>query len=219
MGADIKENVARILNELPPGVELAAAVKGRSPAEVKEAVEAGIAIVADNYVQEAAAKIDALGKIARWHFIGHLQKNKVKKAARLFDMVETVDSRETAEALDKECVKLGKVMPVLLEVNSANEPQKSGFNPEDVEGFIAQACRLANIKISGLMTMGPLVSDPQQIRPFFHKVKEVFDLIKNKEYNKSEWKYLSMGMSDTYKIAVEEGANIVRVGTAIFGAR
>jgi len=215
----IKENIEKILKELPPGVELAAAVKGRIIAEVKEAAAAGVTILADNYLQEAAEKIEALGRVARWHFIGHLQKNKVQKAAALFDMLETIDSFELAQVLDKECGRLGKVMPVLLEVNSADEPQKAGLEPAEVESFVGRAGSLAHLKISGLMTMGPLVDNPEAIRPFFRKVKEIFDLIKSKAYDNLDWRYLSMGMSDTYKIAIEEGANIVRIGTAIFGIR
>ena len=204
---------------MPDEVLLVAAAKQRSVDEVEEAVLAGISIIGENYIQEARSKIEILGSKARWHFIGHLQKNKVKYAAAIFDMIETIDSVELAIVLDKECQKIKKVMPVLIEVNSACEPQKTGIIPEKVEEVIDKLSGLNNITLMGLMTMGPWLSDPESLRPYFKRTKELFDKISNKFSDKSSWKYLSMGMSSSYMIAIEEGATMVRVGEAIFGPR
>jgi len=215
----IKENVRNILGSLPEGVKLVAAAKERSIFEVKEAVGAGIKIIGENYVKEAKLKFEAIGSKVKWHFIGHLQKNKVRPAVKIFDMIETLDSLELAEILDRECKKIDKVMPVLIEVNSACEPQKYGVLPEKAEEFLKGILQFSNIKPMGLMTMGPLKDDPKELRPYFRQTKELFDKIKDKYSRKLEWVCLSMGMSLSYKVAVEEGANMVRLGTAIFGQR
>ena len=215
----IKENVQKILEELPGGVELVAAAKERSAGEVEEAMEAGVRIVGENYVKQAQEKFAALGNKVKWHFIGHLQKNKVKKAVKIFDMVETLDSLALAEILDKECKKMNKVMPVLIEVNSADESGKQGVSAGDVEPFLDKLLQFANLKPKGLMTMGPWLNNPEGLRPYFRKTKDLFDKIKDNYQEKLEWVYLSMGMSTSYKVAIEEGANLVRVGTAIFGER
>ena len=215
----IKENVEKILKELPQGVTLVVAAKKRTDQEIKEAIDAGVKAVGENYVKEAEKKQSVIGRNIKWHLIGNLQKNKAKHAIRVFDIIETLDSVELAAALDKECKKINKIMPVLIEVNSAREPQKSGVFPEKVEEFIKEVIKLDSLKLMGLMTMGPFLDNPQDIRPFFRKTKEIFDRMKGIYGEKLEWKYLSMGMSDSYKVALEEGANIVRIGTAIFGAR
>jgi len=215
----IKDNVKKILEGLPVGVELAVAAKERSAAEVTEALEAGVKIVGENYVKEAQEKFIVLGNKAKWHFIGHLQKNKVKRAVKIFDMIETLDSLALAEVLNKECKKINKVMPVLIEVNSAAEPQKQGVLVEGVERFLGEILQFANLKPMGLMTMGPWLDNPQELRPFFKETKDLFDKIKDNYQGELEWVYLSMGMSSSYRVAIEEGANLVRVGTAIFGQR
>ena len=215
----IKDNAKKILEELPEGVELVAATKERSAAEISEALEAGVKIVGENYVNEAQEKFAALGNKVKWHFIGHLQKNKVKKGVKIFDMIETLDSLALAKILDEECKKINKVMPVLIEVNSANEPQKQGVLVEGVERLLDQILGFANLKPMGLMTMGPWLDNPQELRPFFKKTKDLFDKIKGNYQGKLELVYLSMGMSSSYRIAIEEGANLVRVGTALFGER
>ncbi|MDP2922316.1 MAG: YggS family pyridoxal phosphate-dependent enzyme [Candidatus Omnitrophota bacterium] len=215
----IEDNLRKILAELPPGIELVVAAKARIALEIERAISAGAKIIGENYVKEAQEKISVIGSKAKWHLFGHLQKNKAKLAVKIFDMIETLDSEELAEALDKECKKINKIMPVLIEVNSASEVQKAGVLPDRVEYFVKEILRFENLKLQGLMTMGPLVDNPEEIRPFFRKTKEIFDKIKNIYGNSLDWKYLSMGMSDTYKIAIEEGANMVRIGTAIFGKR
>jgi pyridoxal phosphate enzyme (YggS family) len=215
----IGDNVQKLLKELPAGVELVAAAKTRTAEEVLAAVEAGIKIIGQNYVQEAEAIYPDIGNKARWHFIGHLQKNKVKKAVKIFDMIETVDSVELAQEIDKRCVEIGRVMPVLVEVNSGKEPQKSGVLPEKAEALIKAISGLPNIKVKGLMTMGPRFGNPEDSRPYFVTTKRLFERIKALKIPNVEMKYLSMGMTNSYPVALEEGANLVRIGTRIFGER
>jgi pyridoxal phosphate enzyme (YggS family) len=215
----IKENVQKLLKELPAGVELVAAAKARTAEEVLQAVEAGIKIIGENYVQEAERTYPLISNRARWHFIGHLQKNKAKKAVKLFDMIETVDSAEIAREIDKRCAQMGKAMPVLVEINSGKEPQKSGVLPENAEELIRDISSLANIKVMGLMTMGPRFGNPEDSRPYFITTRELFERIKALELPNVEMKYLSMGMTNSYPVALEEGANLVRIGTKIFGQR
>ncbi|OIP26084.1 MAG: YggS family pyridoxal phosphate-dependent enzyme [Chloroflexi bacterium CG_4_10_14_0_8_um_filter_46_9] len=215
----IKESVAKILDELPDGVELVAAAKARLPEEVLEAVQSGIKMVGENYVQEAEKAYEMVGNKVKWHFVGHLQKNKVKKAVKLFDMIETVDSVEIAQEIDKRCQRIGKVMPILVEINSGEEEQKSGVLPPDAERLIREISGLKNIKVMGLMTMGPRFGNPEDSRPCFIKTRKIFDRIKKLGLANVEMRYLSMGMTNSYKVAIEEGANIVRIGTKLFGER
>jgi len=215
----IKQNISQILKELPAGVELAAAAKTRKPEEVLEAIEAGVKIVGENYVQEAEIAHEVVGDRAKWHFIGHLQRNKVKKAVSIFDMIETVDSIEIAGGMDKRCAQIGKVMPVLIEINSGRETQKTGVFTENAEQLISEISVLKNIRVKGLMTMGPRFGDPEDSRPYFIETRKLFERIKNINLPDIEMRYLSMGMTNSYKVALEEGANIVRIGSKIFGER
>ena len=215
----IKENVRKILEELPEGVGLVGAAKTRSPEEIVEAVEAGIEIIGENYVQEAEKAFEAVGKRAKWHMIGHLQSNKAKKAVRVFDMIETVDSMKLARAIDKACQNMGKVMGILIEINSGEEPQKAGVMPSDAVSLAKEISELEYVKIMGLMTMGPFSGDPEEARPFFQKTRRIFEELKAMNLPGVEMTYLSMGMSNSYKVALEEGANLVRIGTKIFGER
>jgi len=214
-----KENVAKILAELPTGVELVAAAKTREPEELLEAMQSGVKIIGENYVQEAEKKYEVVGEKVRWHFIGHLQKNKVKKAVRIFDMIETVDSVEIAKEIDKRCSQIDKVMPILIEINSGREEQKSGVLPENAEQLIREISGLQHIEVMGLMTMGPRFGDPEDSRPYFVETRKIFDKIKKLNIPDIGMRYLSMGMTNSYKIAIEEGANMVRIGTKIFGER
>ena len=216
---NIKERIREILKEIPENIVLLVATKGRTVEEINEAIEAGIEIIGENYVQEAEKKFKIIGRKVKWHMIGHLQTNKVKKAIEIFDMIETVDSEKLAKEIDKEAKKRNIVFPVLIEINSGREKQKSGVFPEDAEKLIYEISKYENIKIEGLMTMGPFVKNPEDIRPYFRLTKELFEKFKNLNLPNVEMKYLSMGMSETWKIAIEEGANIIRIGTAIFGPR
>jgi pyridoxal phosphate enzyme (YggS family) len=215
----IEENVKKILEELPPGVELMAAAKSRTPKEILQAVEAGITIIGENYIQEALTAFEVVGTVVKWHFIGHLQKNKVKKAIQIFDMIETVDSLELAREIDKRCSQHGRIMPVLVEINSGREPQKFGVLPEEAEILIKEMLSLQNVKIEGLMTMGPMFGNPEDARPYFIETRKIFDKLRTLSLPGIEMRYLSMGMTNSYKVAIEEGANIVRIGTKIFGPR
>lgn len=215
----IAENVKKILSELPPGVKLAAAAKSRTPDEVLQAIEAGVEIIGENYVQEAREAFEVIGSRAKWHFIGHLQRNKVKKAIPIFDMIETVDSFSLAEEIDKRAFQLGKIIPVLIEVNSGREPQKYGVMPEAVATLVEEISSLKNLKLQGLMTMGPMFGDPEDARPYFVETRQVYEQIKNLTLPGVEMKFLSMGMTNSYRVAIEEGANIIRIGTKIFGPR
>lgn len=214
-----RQNVRRILSELPDGVQLVAAAKTRTPDEVLAVVAAGVKIIGENYVQEAERAYEVVGGRVKWHFIGHLQGNKAKKAVRLFDMVETVDSLKIAREIDKWCAQIGKVMPVLVEVNSGREKQKSGVFPERAEELIREISVLKNIRVMGLMTMGPRLGNPEDARPYFAQARQIFEEIKKLNLPNVQMKHLSMGMSNSYRVALEEGANIVRIGSKLFGER
>ncbi len=214
----IRENIKKIQEEIPDNVILLAATKGRSVEEVKEAISGGISVIGENYIQEAIKKFECIGNIVEWHFIGHLQRNKVKKACEIFDMIETVDSESIAREIDKRCGKIGKIMPVLIEINSGREENKTGVMPENVISLAKKIIEMKNIKLMGVMTMGPVVKNPEDIRPYFRLAREIYNEMKD-EFSGENIRYVSMGMSSTYKIAIEEGANIVRIGTAIFGER
>jgi len=216
---EIKQNLEKIFAELPEDVELVAAAKTRTAEEILQAIDAGVKKIGENYVQESLRVIKKIGNKTQWHFIGHLQTNKVKYVVPVYDMIETVDSIKLANEIDKIAKKHNKIMPVLIEINSGREPQKFGVVPENTEKLIEAISSLPNIKIMGLMTMGPRFGEPEKARPYFKETKKIFDKIKAANIPNVEMKYLSMGMSNSYKIAIEEGANMVRVGTKIFGER
>ena len=215
----IKENVMEILEQLPGGVELVAAAKTRTPEEVLEAVEAGIRVIGENYVQEAEAACQNIGKRVRWHMIGHLQSNKAKKAVGIFDMIETVDSVKLAKAIDRACSATGKIMDILIEINSGEELQKAGVMPADAVSLIKDVSGFKNMQIMGLMTLGPFGGDPEDSRPYFQKTKKLFEEIKGLDLPGVKMEYISMGMSNSYKVALSEGADFIRIGTKIFGER
>ncbi len=215
----IDENVKLLLRELPQGVTLLAAVKERNADEISKAVKAGVTMVGENYLQDALTVVKEVVGNPEWHFIGHLQRKKVKKVIEIFDMIESVDSLRLAEEIEKCCVERGKVMPVLIEVNSGEEEQKHGVLPEQVIHLVEAISLLSHIRIMGLMTMGPRFGDPENSRPYFIKTRQLFEKIKDLRQPNVEMKYLSMGMTNSYQIAIEEGANLVRIGTKIFGER
>lgn len=216
----INDRVRHLKSTLPLHIELVAAAKTRSSAEVRAAIEAGIRVIGHNYVQEAQSMIEQLGRqVATWTFIGHLQRNKAKTAVGLFDSIQTVDSIRLAEAIDKECHKIGRIMPILIEINAARETQKSGVAPEDAEDLIRALSKLESIHIEGLMTMGPFVSDSEELRPTFRETKNLFNRIARADISGVDMTVLSMGMSASYGVAIEEGATMIRLGTTIFGPR
>lgn len=226
----IKDNVKSIISSLPANVKLVAAVKTRSTKEVYEALEVGLKSIGHNYVQEAEAMyVDFYGSLDAaksglysqlpWHCIGHLQKNKVKKAVKIFDIIETVDSLSLAKEISKRASAINKTIEILIEVNSAREEQKNGVMPEETLELIKKIKDLPNIKIKGLMTMGAFLSNPESIRPYFKVTKKLFDSIAQENIENVSMQVLSMGMSDSYRVAIEEGANVVRIGTKLFGLR
>lgn len=215
----IVRTVKGILETLPAEVTLVAAAKSRSVEEVRAALRAGVTCVGHNYVQEAQRMVPLIQLPARWHMIGHLQRNKAKTAVALFDMIETLDSWPLAREIEKRCAAIDKVMPVLVEVNSGREASKTGVLPEEVDEMVRRVTELPHVRIQGLMTMGPRFGDPEDARPYFRATREAFLRLAAAEIPNVEMRYLSMGMSNSYRVAIEEGANMVRIGTLLFGGR
>ena len=225
----VGDNIRKIREEIAE----AALRSGREPSEVRlmavtktvdddrilEAIEAGVDIMGENYIQEAKRKIETMGVDVKWHMIGHLQSNKSKYAVRLFDMVHSVDRIGLAAELDKRSAAVGRVMDILIEVNVSGEESKSGIRADEAFSLISEIAVLDNLSIRGLMTMPPWFDNPEDTRPYFVALRELRDRIATENIEGVEMGELSMGMSGDYRVAVEEGATIVRVGTAIFGAR
>ncbi len=203
----------------PSEVRLMAVTKTVDDDRILEAIEAGVDIMGENYIQEAKRKIETMGVDVKWHMIGHLQSNKSKYAVRLFDMVHSVDRIGLAAELDKRSAAVGRVMDILIEVNVSGEESKSGIRADEALFLISEIAVLDNLSIRGLMTMPPWFDNPEDTRPYFVALRELRDRIATENIEGVEMGELSMGMSGDYRVAVEEGATIVRVGTAIFGAR
>ena len=197
------------------------AVSKTIPAErVKDAIESGVTILGENYVQEAREKFSALVQYpVSWHFIGHLQSNKAKYAVRLFDLIHTVDSLKLARELHKQAQKTDKVQPILVQVNVSGEGTKSGISAQKAPGLISEISRMESLSIKGLMTMPPYFYQPEKVRPFFAALRELRDELKKQAPANVSLQELSMGMTGDFEVAIEEGATLVRVGTAIFGER
>ena len=195
---------------------LVAVTKNHGVDLMREAIDAGATDIGENRVQEAAEKFPQLERSVTRHLIGHLQTNKVKPAVKLFDLIQSVDSIHLATALDKAAATLGKVQDVLIQVNAAREPQKSGVLLEDLSALATFVDATENLRLRGLMMIAPNLPEPEDCRPLFRQMRKLFDEMKPA---RSAFDFLSMGMTHDYKIAVEEGANVVRVGTAIFGER
>lgn len=217
----ITENYKKIISQLPAEIKVIVAAKTRTPEEIIQVIDAGATEIGHNYVQEAEDSFNSLGEYAKkinWHLIGHLQKNKINKALRIFDTIQTIDSIKKAENIDK---RAEKKTIVLIEINSGNELSKSGISPEidNIFSLSEKIISLKNLELAGLMTMGPVVENPEMLRPFFKKTYSIFKALQNDNTIGKYFKSLSMGMSNSYKIAVEEGSTMVRIGSAIFGAR
>ncbi len=203
----------------PSSVRLVVVTKTVDAARIREAVAAGAVILGENRVQEAKEKIESLGGIASWHLIGRLQSNKAKYAVKLFDLIHSVDSLALAQEINKQAGKIGKVQDVLIEVSIAGEEQKAGVALENTAALIRDAANLNNISIRGLMTIPPLLDDPEVVRPYFRKLRELATSIAHENIPRVSMNEISMGMSGDFAAAIEEGATMVRVGTAIFGSR
>jgi len=225
IAANLKTVVDRIVaaakraGREPSSVRLIVVTKTVDVDRIREAVAAGAVILGENRVQEAKDKIEKLGGIASWHLIGHLQSNKSKYAVKLFDLIHSVDNLELAKEIDKQAAKIGKIQNVLIEVSIAGEAQKAGVGLDRTVDLVKEAAKLKNIAIQGIMTVPPLLDDPKAVRPYFRKMRELADSIRKENIPNVNMKELSMGMSGDFEVAVEEGATMVRVGTAIFGKR
>ncbi|MGQ9648375.1 MAG: YggS family pyridoxal phosphate-dependent enzyme [Thermodesulfobacteriota bacterium] len=224
--ASIKENCLKVMER----IEKAARRAGRDPAEVKlvavsktvgatrirEAIEAGVSILGENYVQEAQKKIEEIGRAVSWHFIGHLQSNKAKYAVRLFDMIHSIDSLPLAQELNRRAGQAGHKIKVMIEVNLSGEETKFGTDEEKVLNIAKGILTLEHLCLEGLMTMPPYFESPEMSRPYYVQLRELKEEMVKEGVPLKE---LSMGMSNDFEIAIEEGATYVRVGTAIFGER
>ncbi|MBA7712971.1 Pyridoxal phosphate homeostasis protein [subsurface metagenome] len=226
----ISTNYARIAKQLPDYVIIVVSSKTRAAEEIEEVIDVGATDIGENYVQEAGQMFSALQKKAakvRWHMIGHLQTNKINKALRVFDVIQTVDSLEKAAAIDKRVERAKKrIMPVFVEINIGSENSKAGIKPQEHEPFedyieklITDMSELEHLRVEGLMTMGPRFGNPEDSRPYFARMRRIFEKIKELGLPNVDMKYLSMGMTNSYKVAIKEGSNIIRIGTAIFGER
>ena len=215
----LKEEAARKIGKKREDVLLVAVTKTYDAEKINEAIDAGIKDIGENKVQEILDKYENV-KPVKWHMIGHLQTNKVKYIIDKVSMIHSVDSLKLAEEIDKRACKTGIIMDILLQINPAMEESKFGITSEETGELlhaILETC--PNVRICGLMSIVPYDEDPENVRKYFSLVKNTYDEFKNIEHNGMEFKYLSMGMSHDFQIAIEEGANVIRVGTAIFGNR
>ncbi|MBC7093579.1 YggS family pyridoxal phosphate-dependent enzyme [Candidatus Bipolaricaulota bacterium] len=216
---DMARRCEEILRRVPRGVTVVAAAKGRSAAEVREAIRAGITHIGENYVQEAEGKRRAVPEPATWHMIGPLQRNKARRALDTFDWIQTVDSLPLAEKLNGVLAQRGTTLPMLVQVNVGGEPQKAGVLPEAVPDFVRALARLPHLLVRGLMAIPPAPERPEDSRPHFRAMRRLFEALRAEGIPGVRMEILSMGMSQDWEIAVEEGATMVRLGTALFGPR
>lgn len=232
METDIAANISRILERIrekaslsgrkSTDIRLMAVTKTVDDARIRDALQAGIKLIGENYVQETVRKkasLEQQGSPLEWHMVGRLQTNKAKYAVKLFDMIHSVDSLELARELDKRSKAMGRVTKVLIEVNSGGERTKSGVPLSQAQDLIIVAAALENISVEGLMTMPPWYPDPEKARPYFAALRELKEKIEKADIPRVHMRELSMGMTDDYLVAVEEGATIVRIGRGIFGER
>ncbi len=211
---------ARLCGRDPESVKLVAVSKTIGKDVVKQAIDAGVTILGENYIQEARAKINDLYESpVKWHFIGHLQSNKAKYATRLFDLIHSVDSIKLAKAIDKSAAKTGRIQKILVQVNISREASKSGVDASKSLDLVRQIAKLPNVSVHGLMTMPPFFNSPERARPYFKELKILKERIRSENIAGVEMDELSMGMTGDFEVAIEEGATLVRIGTAIFGER
>ncbi len=214
------EEAAKACGRNPESVRLIAVSKTIGTIHVREAIEAGVTILGENYVQEARTKISDLSAYpVSWHFIGHLQSNKAKYAVRLFDLIHSVDSLKLARELDKQAKKNNKIQDILIQVNIGEESAKTGALAQDTEQLLQDVSDLENLALKGFMTMPPFFNNPEKVRPFFSALRELRDRLNRQCLPGVTLNELSMGMTGDFEAAIEEGATLIRVGTAIFGER
>ena len=200
-------------------VKLVAVTKNQTVTLIKEAINAGVTAIGENRVQEASGKLGEIGRGPEWHLIGHLQTNKAKVAVSMFDLIHSVDSVHLARELNKEAAKLGKRQQILIQVNIAEEETKFGIESDKVDEMVGQVLSLPNLELKGFMTIAPFFEKPEMARPVFRQMYKIFKSYQDRNLPGSSIEWLSMGMTNDYQIAIEEGSNLVRVGTAIFGPR
>lgn len=227
--SEISENLARVRERIETAalrcgrdllkVRLVAVIKTVEAERVRQAISAGVKILGENYVQEAQKKIEILGLNVAWHFIGHLQTNKAKAAVHLFDLIHSVDSLNLAKELNKQAQQQGKVLPVLLQVNLSGETTKFGAREKEIFQVIEELSAMEGLLVKGLMTMPPYFEDPEASRPYYVELRKLGEWLAQQKLSRISIEELSMGMSNDFEVAIEEGATLVRVGTAIFGAR
>ena len=203
----------------PRDIQLVAVSKTMSAETVRQAIEAGVTILGENYVQEARKKIEEIGHGARWDFIGHLQSNKAKYVVDIFDIIHSVDRLSLAKEISKLAGKKGKTIKILVQVNISGEEAKSGIDPAGVNALVKEIVTLPNLSVEGLMTMPPFFDDPEKARPYFIALRKLRDTLREEIGESIDLKELSMGMSADFEVAIEEGSTLIRVGTAIFGER
>ncbi|MBR1580007.1 MAG: YggS family pyridoxal phosphate-dependent enzyme [Selenomonadaceae bacterium] len=217
---DVLENIEIAKHNRPSNITddvlLVAVTKNHSVEQMQEAIDNGVTDIGENRIQEALEKFSALDRNVTKHLIGHLQTNKVKQAVKHFDLIHSVDSQRLAQAVDRAAQSLNKVQDVLVQINLAREESKSGVDPDQLDELLSTVKDCTNLKLKGLMLIAPNYEQVEQCRPLFRQMYRLFQ--RQKEIYPTV-EYLSMGMTHDYKIAVEEGANLVRIGTAIFGAR
>ena len=217
--SQIQQNYQNLLNEVKSinlSTQIVVVTKNQPIESILEAINAGATIIGENRVQEAESKIPSLPSSVQKHFIGHLQTNKVKKVIELFDVIESVDSLHLAEKINSECKKTNKIMPIMIEVNTSDEIQKYGVLPDKLDDFIQNCFIFSNLEIIGLMTVAKHELNPENCRPSFNKLKNLYNKLVQCKQDNVKIKYLSMGMTNDYQIALEEGSNLIRVGTRIF---
>ena len=227
--ASIRENFLQVQNQIRVAAEHAgreahsiqviAVSKTKPVSVILEAIDAGITDIGENRVQEARDKYDRVDRPVKWHLVGHLQRNKVKQALPIFDLIHSVDSLRLLAEIDRRSAQLNRRTEVLIQVNTSGEPSKFGLKPDAVFGFMENALDYAHVRIEGLMTIGAFSPDPEEVRPSFVLLRTLQEKIREQQFPNVEMEYLSMGMTNDFEVAVEEGANLVRIGTAIFGKR
>jgi PLP dependent protein len=220
--ADIKEEIKQICQNCgrnPDDITLVVVTKTVDPERINHAVDSGISNLGENKVQEIMDKYEAVSKNIKWHLIGHLQTNKVKYIIDKVELIHSVDSVKLAEEISKRAEKYDITKDVLVQINVAEEESKFGIDLDEAVNFVKSISVFDNIRIKGLMTIAPYSENPEGVRLVFRQLKEKFDELSQMNLPNTEMKYLSMGMSNDYQIAIEEGANMIRIGTAIFGKR
>jgi pyridoxal phosphate enzyme (YggS family) len=199
-------------------IQLVTVTKTMDVGTIQEAISCGVSIIGENRVQEALTKYPLVKRPVSWHLVGHLQRNKVKKALEIFDLIHSVDSFRLAEEISRCSEKLGRQTDVLVQVNTSGEESKFGLIPDEVISFLESLAPLPGIRVLGLMTIGAFLPDPEQVRPCFARLRGVFEQVQSSGLPHVRMRFLSMGMTNDFPVAIEEGANMVRIGTAIFRA-